>query len=141
MADPVSEAIVSLLRSDPTLAALLNNTYQGETAVFATDPVPDGADLPYIQTTGQSFDNRNLNMDGKFRQLTRSVRVFYESDGDPGPIEDVALRVRELVTDLTLNVAGNRTVFVDPSGPVVQDPDPDSYGRTVTFEIWLHPTT
>jgi hypothetical protein len=141
MADPVSVAFVDLLRGDATLGTLLqDNTYEGVTPVFTTDPVPDDAEVPYIQTPGQVGDDTNLNMDGTFRELTRQVFIYFPKSGDSGPVEDAALRVKNLVTQTSLVVAGYRTVFVNTQGPIISNPDEDTYGRLVLFTIWLYPS-
>ena len=105
MADPISEALVTLLRGDPTLATLLQgNTYDGQTPVFTTDPVPDDAEPPYVQTPGQLLDDTALNLDGSVRQINRPVRVYFQRTGDSGPIEDAALHIQGLVTQQSLTV-------------------------------------
>lgn len=140
--DPITEAFLGLLKGDPQISNLLGGArYRGEVPVFGSDPVPDDAEPPYIQTSGQSFVDPNQNLDGKFQAYGRPVRVYFPRSGDTSAVQETADRTTQVITRDTLAVTGYETKHVTYNGPIVQNPDDDTYGRVVIFDFWLYSTT
>lgn len=131
----ITQAIYSRLAGDETLAGLVN-TYQGEPAIFTTDPAPGDAALPYIVTAGAvataAFDTKTT----RGRTVTRDVRCYTSASGSAAVVEAMAERVRELLHRQELTVAGYAWVWSECSGPVAAD-EQDAYGRIVTIRITI----
>ncbi len=129
----LTEAIYDRLALDVTLAALLA-TYQGDPAVFTTDPPPGDADLPYIVTAGHVADAPWDTKTTRGRDVYRDVRCYAAADGSAVTVEEIAERVRTLLHRHALAVTDFDTVIAECSGPVVAD-EPDAYGRVVTIRL------
>jgi len=131
----ITKAFYDVLVSDGTLTALLA-TYEGDPAVFTTDPAPDNADLPYLVTAGEvsqaPFDTKTT----RGRDLRRDIRCYTEANGDATTVEAIAERVRELFHREPLVIDGFGVWVADCSGPIVADED-DAYGRVVTVRLLM----
>jgi len=127
-------AIYNRLAGDAALVALLNS-YNGEPAIFTTDPAPGDAVLPYIVTAGHvadtSWDTKVL----RGREVWRDVRCYAAASGSALAVEAIAERVRALLHRHKLSVGGHHVVIAEASGPVVADEPPDAYGRIVTIRL------
>ena len=130
----------ALLTGDATLAGLLP-VYAGRPAVFLTDPVPEDAARPYVQSVGTNAAPPPLDLDGKLRTYGRAITVYADAKGDPAPINAIADRLTILLDAANLSVAGHRTVGMTVAGPVAFSPDPESYARTFDVTVWLFPTS
>lgn len=130
----LTTAVYERLAGDPTLAALLA-TYEGEPAIFTTDPAPGDASLPYIVTAGEvaqaPFDAKNA----RGREVYRDVRCYASASGSTVTVEAIAERVRTLLHRHRLEVAGFETWVAAASGPIAADEE-DAYGRIVTVR-WI----
>lgn len=129
----LTQAIYNLLSSDATLTALLA-TYDGNPAIFTTDPAPGDADLPYIVTAGEvtqtPFDTKNLYG----RDLIRDVRCYTEASGSTIVIEQIAERVRYLLHRQSIAITDFEWVLSDCSGPLPAD-ETDAYGRILSLRL------
>ena len=129
----LTQALYDVLAGDATLAGLLA-TYQGEPAVFTTDPAPGDAVLPYIVTAGAvaqvPFDTKTT----LGRTITRDVRCYAAASGSAVTVEAMAERVRALLHRQTLEIDGFVWVLAECSGAMAAD-EQDSYGRIVTVRM------
>lgn len=130
----VAAALKAHLAADATLSGLLAD-YGGEPAVFMFDPVPGDAQLPYLKSNG-NIDVRTIDMDETLFEVDREIRVYSDATGDPGPLETIAKRVRDLMTS-AFTVPGYTTVHVLRRGPSQVDEDVDSYVRAVDVTMTL----
>ena len=131
----VTEAIYDKLVGDATLVALLA-TYEALPAVFTVDPIPEGADLPFIVSAGHVTD---VAFDTKLtqgREVWRDMRCYADADGSAITGEAIAERVRELLHREEISVTGFGMMVAECSGPIVAD-EPDVYGRIVTVRYIL----
>lgn len=129
----LTQAIYNLLSSDATLTALLA-TYQGNPAIFTTDPAPGDADLPYIVTAGEvtqtPFDTKNCYG----RDIIRDVRCYTEASGSSIVIEEIAERVRYLLHRQSITINNFEWVLSDCNGPLAAD-ETDAYGRILSLRL------
>ena len=131
----LTEALYDVLVGDAALVLLLA-TYDVLPAVFTVDPVPEGAELPFIVTAGQvtamPFDTKTT----RGRELWRDVRCYAEADGSAITVEAIAERVRALLHRQTITVTDFGMVVAECSGPIGAD-EQDAYGRVVTVRYIL----
>ncbi len=131
----LTAALYDRLANDATLAAFLAE-YQGEPAIFTTDPAPGDAVLPYIVTAGEvaarPFDTKT----GLGREVWRDVRCYTPAAGSAATVEAIAERVRTLLHRFRMEVDGHETVIAEVSGPTAADEE-DAYGRVVTVRLVL----
>jgi hypothetical protein len=129
----ITEALYDTLSADVTLTSLLS-TYEGEPAIFTTDPAPGDATLPYIVTAGEAvqtgFDTKN----SRGRELWRDVRCYAAANRSAVTVESIAERVRALLHRQAIMIDGFIWLLGDCSGPVVAD-ESDAYGRIVTVRL------
>lgn len=126
-------ALYDKLAGDPTLTGMLS-TYEGLTAVFTTDPAPEGATLPYIVTAGDVAQTPADTKTTRGRTVLRDVRCYAEADGSAVVVEAIAERVRALLHRQALSISGYRWIISDCAGPIAAD-EPDAYGRIVTLSL------
>ncbi len=129
----LTEAIHDVLADDETLAAMLA-TYEGDPAVFTTDPAPGDAVLPYIVTAGEVIANPADTKTTRGRELWRDVRCYAEASGSAVTVEAMAERVRALLHRQTLEIDGFVWIWALCTGPIVADEE-DAYGRIVTVQM------
>ncbi len=129
----LTEAIHDVLADDETLAAMLA-TYEGDPAVFTTDPAPGDAVLPYIVTAGEVVANPADTKTTLGRELWRDVRCYAEASGSAVTVEAIAERVRALLHRQTLEIDGFVWIWALCTGPIVADEE-DAYGRIVTVQM------
>ena len=79
----LTEALYDRLTGDATLTALLA-TYNGDPAVFTTDPAPGDAELPYIVTAGHVSD-----------EPFDTISFTAEGDGDRFRLDNVSIKLGE----------------------------------------------
>lgn len=129
----ISAAIYDKLAGDVTLVDLLA-TYQGNPAIFTTDPAPGDAVKPYIVTAGEvsqaPFDTKTT----RGRELSRDVRCYAPADGSAVVIEAMAERVRALLHRQPLEIAGFNWLISNASGPIGADEE-DAYGRIISLSL------
>jgi hypothetical protein len=129
----ITAAIYDILAGDATLVAMLS-TYEGNPAIFTTDPAPGDAVLPYIVSAGEAsqapFDTKTT----RGRDLIRDVRCYTEADGGAVVIETIAERVRELLHRQPLTIGGFTWIVSDCTGPIAVD-EPDAYGRVISLSL------
>ena len=129
----LTAAIYNRLAGDAMLTALLAE-YNGQPAVFTTDPAPGNAVLPYIVSAGQVAVSPSDTKTTRGRQVWRDVRCYAPSTGSAVLIEQIAERVRELLHRHRLEVSGYEVYICEASGPVGADED-DAYGRIVSLRL------
>jgi len=131
----LTEALYDVLVGDAALGLLLA-TYDGLPAVFTVDPVPEGAELPFIVSAGHVTDVAFDTKTGKGREVWRDVRCYADADGSAITVEAIAERVRKLLHREVISVTGFEMLVAECSGPIVAD-EPDAYGRVVTVRYIL----
>lgn len=131
----LTAAIYNVLAGDATLAGLLS-TYQGQPAVFTTDPAPGDAVLPYIVTPGEiaqvPFDTKTT----RGRTATRDVRCYSAASGSAMAVEAIAERVRALLHRQAIVIDNFEWIIGDCSGPITAD-EQDAYGRILSISITI----
>jgi hypothetical protein len=131
----LSAAIYNVLANDAALAGLLS-TYQGQPAVFTTDPAPGDAVLPYIVTAGEiaqvPFDTKTT----RGRSTTRDVRCYSAASGSAITVEAIAERVRALLHRQAIAIDNFEWIIGDCSGPIVAD-EQDAYARIISVSITI----
>lgn len=130
----ITAAIVSVLTSDDTLTALLA-TYNGEPAVFSTDPPPIDAALPYIVTAGDIVAAPYDSKTSRGRDMRRDVRCYTDANGSAVTVEDIAERVHALLHRQAIPVVGMTTVIADANPPVAGPAEDRAYGRIVSVRL------
>ena len=129
----LSAGIYGRLAGDGELAALLA-TYDGEPAIFTSDPAPGDAVLPYIVTAGAVSDVPFDTKDHIGRQVMRDVRCYAAANGSTAVVEQIAERVRVLLHRQPLEVDGEGWLMSNCTGPIAMD-DLEAYGRVVTLMV------
>lgn len=129
----LTAAFYDRLAGDAALAALLT-TYNGEPAVFTTDPAPGDARPPYVVTAGDvsqaAFDTKTT----RGRTIMRDVRCYGSASGSAAIVEAIAERVRALFHRQELAIADFEWVWAECAGPIVAD-ERDAYARIVTVRL------
>ena len=131
----ITDAFHSRMATDAALAALLAS-YDGEPAVFTTDPAPGDATLPYIVSAGEAV---NAPFDTKTtlgNTIWRDVRCYDNAGGSAVTVEAIADRVRELFHRQSFPIPGFAWIWAECSGPIVAD-EQDAYGRIVTVKLTI----
>ena len=127
------QAVADKLIADTTLTALLT-TYKTLPAIFAVDPVPEGADMPYIivgPIVGNvSFDTKTT----RGRRARIDIRCYAEPTGSSALIETISERVRTRLHRTTITISGHACLILECSGPISADEE-DAYGRTIEAAI------
>ena len=129
----LTDALHSVLADDATLAGLLA-LYEGEAAVFTTDPAPDDANLPYIVTAGEVAQTPWDTKTTQGRRAVRDVRCYTAKTGSAATVEAIAERVRALLHRQTIAVDDYDVIIARCTGPVAADEE-DAYGRIVSVEL------
>ena len=129
----LTAAINGVLTGDATLVGMVG-TYEGEPAIFTTDPAPGDAALPYIVTAGQVVDTPADTKNSLGRELWRDVRCYAPATGSAVTVEAMAERVRALLHRQTMEIDGFVWVWATCAGPIAADEE-DSYGRIVTVRM------
>lgn len=131
----LTEAIYDVLAGDGTLTALLS-TYDGEPAIFTTEPGPGDATPPYIITAAEiaqePFDTKTT----LGRIATRDVRCYTAASGSAVVVEQIAERVRTLFHRQEISVDDHSWVWTECTGPIAAD-EQDAYGRIVTIRMTI----
>jgi len=142
----LTQAIFNQLSGDSALAAMLAS-YAGGPAIFSSDPVPLDAALPYVCWSGAihdaPFGGKAENATG--REIRLDIRIYaqgtLEADGSSSSskaIDDIAERVRALLHDVPLTVAGYTNIIAQcMAGPLRIPTDPRFQGRAITFAYFL----
>jgi hypothetical protein len=129
----LTSSIYDRLASDGTLTGMLS-TYEGNPAIFTTDPAPGNASKPYIVTVGEvsqaAFDTKTT----RGRSLIRDVRCYAAANGSAIVVEAIAERVRALLHRQALVIDGFSWLVSEANGPIVAD-ETDAYGRIVSLRL------
>ena len=131
----ITEAIYDVLAGDPTLTGLLA-VYNGEPAIFTTDPAPGDATLPYIVTAGEVAQSPFDTKTTRGRVVVRDVRCYTDAMGSAVTVEAIAERVRALLHRQILAITDFDWVMAFCSGPMAADAQ-DAYGRIVTVTMTI----
>ena len=129
----LAAALYSRLASDPNLTALLA-VYDGEPAVFTTDPAPGAASLPYIVSAGEVVNRPYDTKTTRGRECWRDVWCYSAATGSVAVVEEIAERVRSLLHRFPLEVAAHETWIAEVTGPIAADEE-DAYGRILTLRL------
>lgn len=123
------------MANDGALAGMLA-TYEGEPAVFTTDPAPGDAALPYIVSAGEIVNTPFDTKTTRGNQLWRDVRCYDHASGSAQRVEAMAERVRALFHRQALIVPGFVWIWAECAGPIAAD-EQDAYGRIVTVKLTI----
>lgn len=129
----ITKALYDTLSADVTLTSLLS-TYEGEPAIFTTDPAPGDATLPYIVTAGEAVQTGFDTKTTRGRELWRDVRCYAAANGSAVTVEAIAERVRALLHRQAVVIDGFIWLLGDCNGPIVAD-EMDAYGRIVAVRF------
>lgn len=129
----LTAAIYDRLAGDATLVDLLAN-YEGNPAVFTTDPAPGDAVLPFIVTAGEVTQSPFDTKTTRGRNMTRDVRCYAAADGSAVVVEAIAERVRALLHRQPLTIDGHAWLLSNVTGPIVAD-ERDVYGRIISVSL------
>lgn len=131
----ITAAVHDRMANDAALVALLA-TYQGEPAVFTTDPAPGDATLPYIVSAGDSVNAAFDTKTSRGNQVWRNIRCYDHAGGSAVRVEAMAERVCELFHRQALAVPGFVWIWAECAGPMAAD-EQDAYGRIVTLKLTI----
>jgi hypothetical protein len=131
----LTQAIYDVLAGDATLTGLLN-TYDGEPAVFTTDPAPGDAAKPYIVSAGEVAQEAWDTKTTRGRIATRDVRCYTAESGSAAVVERMAERVYTLLHRQAIAIEDWTVVIAECSGPIAAD-EQDAYGRIVTVRFTI----
>lgn len=129
----LTQAIYDRLAGDATLTAMLA-AYQGQPAIFTTDPAPGDATLPYIVTAGEVAQEPWDTKTTRGRVITRDVRCYTVAGGSAATVEAIAERVRALLHRMEVTISDHEWIMAECSGPIAAD-EQDAYGRVVTVRM------
>jgi hypothetical protein len=138
----ITQALYDRLANDATLQGLLS-TYEGNAAVFTTDPIQESAELPYVVIMSLAeapFDSKWISATGapgeetRGRDLSYDVGCYTEDTGSAVEVEAIKERVRTLLHRHVLTISNFTTVIADVSGTLQTDED-GVFGRIVTIRL------
>lgn len=129
----LTATLYDVMASDGALVALLAS-YKGLPGVFAIDPVPGDAALPYVVTAGEVSQLPWDTKQCRGREIIRDIRAYAEADGNNIPIEAIAERVRALFHRRALTIQGYTWLISSVNGPIAADED-GYYGRVVSLTV------
>lgn len=132
---PIRAAIHAKLAGDSTLTSQLA-TYMGVPAIFSFGQIPEDAPLPRIVTI-INLSDLPFDTKGDFgREIQRDVSCYTEATGDTTVIESISERVRFLLHQTTLTVAGFSHVLSEVINLIDADEE-DIYGKVLTVRVLL----
>jgi hypothetical protein len=131
----LTAAIYDRLSADATLTAMLA-TYNGEPAIFTTDPAPGNAEMPLIVSAGEVAQPAWDTKTSRGRQPMRDIRCYAPVSGSAVAVEAIAERVRTLLHRYELVISGYHCVVADVTGPTQAD-EQDAYGRIVSVRFMV----
>lgn len=135
--NPLQRAIVTTLRADVTLGALLAPALNVTPATPAVlDQVLDGQPYPYIRI-GESNSTPDNDHSGFGRNVTQTLHIWTKARGNATG-QDIAARVNELLDHQVdaLAVTGHRVVSIRSEfDQALTDPDPDIRHHVLRFRI------
>ena len=99
----LTAAIYDVLANDATLVGMLS-TYQGQPAVFTTDPAPGDAALPYIVTAGEIAQSPFDTKTTRGRSAVRDLRCYSAASGSAITVEAIAERVQATIRAMPFDV-------------------------------------
>ena len=127
------QAIADKLIADSTLTTMLSS-YKGQPAIFSVDPVPEGAELPYI-IVGPIVDNSPKDTkNSQGRTVRIDVRCYAEETGSSALIESIGERIRTLLHRVSLTISEFQWIGSDCFGPISAD-EVGAYGRIITAVV------
>lgn len=126
-------AIYDVLAGDAALVAMLAS-YQGQPAIFTTDPGPGDANMPYIVTAGEVAQSPFDTKTTRGRVATRDVRCYTAASGSAATVEAIAEWVRALLHRVEMAISNHEWIMAECSGPIVAD-EQDAYGRIVSVRM------
>lgn len=127
------QAIADTLIADSTLTVLLT-TYKSKPAIFAVDPAPGDATLPYI-VVGPIVDNAPKDTKNSLGRTVRiDIRCYAEATGSSALIETISERVRTVLHRVSLTIFGHAWIGSECNGPISAD-ETDAYGRIITTKV------
>lgn len=129
----LTSAIYDQLAGDGTLTALLA-AYEGNPAIFTSDPAPGDAALPYIVTAGEVTQTPWDTKTTEGRMIIRDVRCYAAAEGSTVTVEAIAERVRALLHRQSFAIDGYRVIVSEVTGPIGAD-DRDVYGRVLSLNL------
>lgn len=134
----LDDALWDRLANDVVLAGLIG-TYREGPAIFTEVPLPEGVPQRYVTVLPPDVDVPGP-MDTKTtwgRQVERFIGCYQEANGDSGPVDAMAERVRALLHRQPFTVPGIRNQIVSVGNVGRAPTDNTVYGRlmvlTVTF--------
>lgn len=135
LAGPIREALVS----DPTISAYLT-LWDGEPAVFARRPVPDGAQYPFIAISPDVSITDQDALVSRRPVILRDVTVYGENPDQYRDTEDCAYLVRAFFhrQRFAISVPGYSVTEIVASGPIPAPVDDERHvARVVTLRLRL----
>lgn len=136
----ITNALYDQLAGDTGLTDLLA-TYSGAPAIFTVSPVPSDALLPYIITYGDLTVTRDDDTTTRGFEITRDIFIYAENTGSVASIETISETLANVLHKKSLNLTGYKTTRLNVSGPVEAPTDDTLYGRVVTINLSIYPTT
>lgn len=129
----LTSAFYDKMANDATLTAMLA-MYNGNPAIFTTDPAPGDATLPYIVSAGEVAQSPLDTKNSLGREALRDIRIYAPALGSAVEIEAIAERVRALFHRQILTLTGFTNIITNCDGPLVAD-ETDIYGRIISVSI------
>ncbi len=135
-----TKPIRDVLIADATLVSLVGaydppGAGAAEPKVFSTDPIPEGAEFPFIVISGpvsdEPFDQKG-SIGG--RQVLVDIRCYTDRTGSAAAIRTLAERVRTVLHRQTVAVAGLTWIDTRIGGPIVADEE-EAYGRVLSVRL------
>jgi hypothetical protein len=140
----IDTAVRAYLQADQALALLLA-TYLGKPAIFVHNLVPSSFDRDAPENAGKPYvalrdGERGPYLDGERDFFTQPVEILVQAadEGDAGPVEAVADRIRTLLDGAPIAPFGYEAAgTVIDDGPSPDDPDDLTFGRRLTVLVGL----
>lgn len=133
------DAIHSYLTGDATLTGMLP-TYGGSSNVLSVARLPTDRVLPVVHSAGWVQLDSLPDGDDEFYLAVREIRVMAADDGDTKLVDDIADRVAALwrlpALYASFSIPGWHVAGVEADGPLIADPDDETFGRVVEVSIW-----
>ena len=129
----IEKAVYEVLTADNTLTAMLG-TYEGDAAIFTTDPAPGDAVLPYIVAASVPVQTPFDSKQTRGRTAWIDIRCYTGATGSAQAVDAIAERVRALLHREPLLIDDHIWLWSECTGPVSAN-EAEAYGRIVTLKV------
>ena len=132
----LTESLYSRLAGDDSIVSALSQ-YRGAPGIFSARIVPADAKMPYVHIRPPVIDVPWDTLTRLGREISQDIAIYFEDSGSEGEVEDLAMRIRDLMHNRPLVVDGWHCAIISASGPIDAPEESGYTGRLVTVRVRL----